>query len=358
MTRAHREIFAADFRDRIVHHLVINRVIKNFEEDMIPNSFSCRVGKGTLYAIKALQKDVLEYSKHTNKDIYVLKGDIKSFFMSLNKDKLFEVASKLIRETDNDSEFTKSLVNQIIKDNPTLKCIRKQPRKLWKTLLPRDKSLFTVSSDYGLPIGNLTSQIFANYYLMEFDKYIRDKLGFKYYGRYVDDFYVLSDDKEKLKELIKVIRLKLSELGLQLHPNKIYIQPVRKGVQFVGYVYKFNRIYTAKHTVGRFKECLQKINDYLADNIPDLDDLTYIIQSINSYFGFLKHCKTYNIRKKLIYSKVFDSITNYVHFNSSLSKIMFYREYSEHGKGISFLDLIKRPNYYKIDTHKLPRIVI
>ena len=358
MTKVHREIFAADFRDRIVHHLVINRVIKNFEEDMIPNSFSCRVGKGTLYAIKALQKDVLEYRKHTNKDIYVLKGDIKSFFMSLNKDKLFEAAAKLVRDTDEDSEFTKSLVNQIIKDDPTSKCILKQPRKLWKALLPKDKSLFTVSSDYGLPIGNLTSQIFANYYLMEFDKYVRDELGFKYFGRYVDDFYVLSDDKEKLKELIKILRTKLSELGLQLHPNKIYIQPVKKGVQFVGYVYKFNRIYIAKHTIGKFKECLRKINDCLADNVPDTDDLTYTVQSINSYFGFLKHCKTYNIRKKLIYSKVFDRISNYVHFNSSLSKVVPYREYSEYDKGVPSLDLIRRPNYYKIDTHKLPRVVI
>ena len=327
-----REVFAADFRDRIVHHLVIRRLINTFEEEMIESSFSCRKGKGTLYGVKTLATHVREISNNYTKETYVLKCDIKSFFMSINKELLFEKVNILVEHslkewTKKDVDFTQNLVKMIINNNPQDGCIRKQHIIKWVEL-PKDKSLFNTPKTHGIPIGNLTSQIFANYLLNDFDRYIINELGFNYYGRYVDDFYILSNDKEKLINVISKLKEKLGEIGIQLHPKKIYLQNIDKGVKFIGGVVKTNRIYISKRTVGNLKYFLNKTKLLFDNIVVTKENVEKLICSFNSYMGFLKHYSTYNIRKRIIESDLVSVFRKYIYFSIDLLKMIPFKEYS------------------------------
>ena len=168
--------------------------------------------------------------------------------------------------------------------------------------LPRSKSLFTTGKDRGLPIGNLTSQIFANFYLDFFDKYVKDNCGIDYYGRYVDDFVIIHHDKHYLLKLQKNLCSYLTaRLHLRLHPRKVYLQHYSKGVKFIGAVIKPGRIYIGNRTKGNLYEkivcCNKKITDCPAENRKTAVDLQ---ASINSYLGFMIHYKTFKIRQKML----------------------------------------------------------
>ena len=168
-----REIFAAPFRDRIVHHLLINRLSSCFEKYFIRDSFACRKEKGIFAAVSRLERFIRSESENGKKECFVLKVDIKGFFMSINRALLCEklekfIDCKILSDNDDkiilDKEFIKSLVRKIVLADPTKNCIRRSPLSFWDSL-PSDKSLFTCKKGCGLPIGNLTSQVFANFYL-------------------------------------------------------------------------------------------------------------------------------------------------------------------------------------------------
>lgn len=130
--------------------------------------------------------------------------------------------------------------------------------------LPKDKSLFNTKPNCGLPIGSLTSQVFANFYMNLFDHYIESVLGIKYYGRYVDDFIIVHSNKDYLKSLIPIIKSFLNnELQLNLHPQKVYLQHYTKGVKFLGAVVKPNRIYISNRTKGNFCNRLVELNELI-----------------------------------------------------------------------------------------------
>ena len=315
-----REVFAADFRDRIVHHLVINRLMETFEQVMINNSFSCRKGKGTLYGIKMLESEVKKITENYTKDAYVLKCDLKSFFMTISKKLLYDKIEKLVMEEiyPNDSfnaDFINNLIKLIIFNNPQDDCIRKQKISKWKQL-PKDKSLFNTPKTHGIPIGNLTSQIFANFFLKDFDYYIYNELNFKYYGRYVDDFYILFEDKQTLLEAIPKMKEKLKEININLHPNKIYIQNINKGVKFIGGIIKPNRTYIAKRTINNLKHFIY--TTHKKNNIHDINeyDVLKFISSFNSYFGFMKHHNTFNIRRKILKSNLMKPFMEKVYYKN------------------------------------------
>jgi len=183
-----REIFAADFRDRIVQHLIINKLNNLFEKEFIYDIYACRIGKGTHMGIKRADNFIRRCSQNYSQDCYILKLDIKGFFMSIDKDILFRKLEKFIEEKyyKPDKQLIIQLCQKIIYHNPTLNCLVKGKRSDWKGL-PHGKSLFDTSTQCGLPIGNLTSQIFANFYMNTFDHFIKHTLGIRFYGRYVND---------------------------------------------------------------------------------------------------------------------------------------------------------------------------
>lgn len=328
-----REVFAADFRDRIVHHLVINKILpllenKNNEGSFIENSFSCRKGKGTLFGVNKCYEHIKDASYNYTRDCYVVKCDLKSFFMTINKDELFKKLSNFIKKhyikpfnTNITSDFIIYLIGKIIYNQPQKNCIVKG-KNLWR-ILPPEKSLFNCDLKHGLPIGNLSSQIFANFYLSEFDHMMTDELKLLYYGRYVDDFYFIVLNKERIPFILDKIKEKLYSMGVILHPKKLYIQHYSKGVNFIGTTLKPNRKYINNRTKGNFCKCLIEQNESLLENNNALN-IAHVSGVINSYLGFLKHTKSYKIKRKYI-SKYCPEILKYCDF-SGANKLTSYEK--------------------------------
>ena len=278
-----REIFAADFRDRVVHHLLCNEIYELFEKDFIENSFANRVDKGTHKGVQKLK----EYLKEKCKSSNYLKLDIKSFFCSINKDILYKIVYEKIIKADKPDCWKKEILwlcKMIIYHDPTTNYIFRGDGRL-KSLIPKEKSLF-YSNGKGLPIGNLTSQFFANVYLDKLDHFIYS-LGFKYYVRYVDDFIVLGDRKI-LYELPKIKAFLKEKLDLKLSEKKVVFQSTKIGIDFLGYYIKPSHILVRRKVVARFRSKL---------NFLDFADAKKTLATINSYFGHFSHADSYKLRK-------------------------------------------------------------
>jgi RNA-directed DNA polymerase len=303
-----REIFAADFRDRVIHHFLYNYISPIFEKLFINDSYSCRIGKGTHYGIGRMDKFIRSCSQNYSKDCYILKLDIKGYFMAMNKTLLFKKVKtcllKFKHKIDFDLPLVLYLIEQTIFNDPTKKCIIKGKKSNWQGL-PKTKSLFHAKKNCGLPIGNLTSQLFGNIYMNEFDHWVKKELGIKYYGRYVDDFILIHPDKEYLKTCVSKIRTYLKkELQLVLHPKKIYLQHYSKGVKYLGAVIKPYRIYIANRTKGNLYKAIEEQNQIARDHKPSKEEQTAFQSTMNSYLGIMKHYKTYKIRKSLINNEI------------------------------------------------------
>lgn len=291
-----REVFAADFRDRVVHHLLYNEINHYFEKDFIENSFACRKDKGTHLAVGQLK----DYLKEIGQGFF-LKLDIRSFFCSINKDVLYRLILRKIVKV-NKSIFWKKdilwLCQKIIFHDPTLNCVFKGGLSK-RSLIPKEKSLF-FSGGKGLPIGNLTSQSFANIYLNELDQFIKKRAGVNYYLRYVDDFVLLDKDKEKLKSLILPINEFLkTELDLELSFSKTKLQPVDKGISFLGYFVKPHYTLVRQKIVKRLKDKLYNTNYADYGGFREIKDLKKILAMINSYYGHFSHAFSFNLRKDI-----------------------------------------------------------
>ncbi len=319
-----REIFAADFRDRIVHHFIISKLNHLFEMQFIYDSYSCRIGKGTHFGIQRINKFIRQCSENYTKDCYVLKLDIQGFFMSINKGILFRKLEGLINQkyAGTNKELIIALCQKIIFNDCTKNCIIKGKKADWGDL-PSSKSLFYSLENCGLPIGNLTSQIFANFYMNSFDHFVKHDLKIRYYGRYVDDFIIVHHDKEYLKFLIpQLSNFLLSTLQLTLHPKKIYLQHYTKGVQFLGTIIKPNRIYIASRTKGNFYEAIIKQNVIARAHKPNAAEKAAFQSSMNSYLGIMQHYKTYRLRKKMIFKNISGWWWNYVFLSGGLAKFV------------------------------------
>lgn len=287
-----REIFAADFRDRIVHHALVNYLELVWEPRFIDQSYACRKGKGAHKAVKDLRKYIKKAGENGRQTVYFLQADIQSFFVSLKKDILFELIKKRVKNPE-----ILWLAEKIIFHNPTLNYYRKCQAALFD-LIPDHKSLFKAPPRQGLPIGNLTSQFFANIYLNELDRFVKHKLKVRYYLRYVDDLAILSQSKTKLKiwrdEIDGFLREKLR---LNLHPQKQVLQATDKGINFVGFVIKPGYTLMRRRIVRNLKEKLWKLNQN-SEKITG-EEIKQALATINSYYGQFKHGNTFNLCRKL-----------------------------------------------------------
>lgn len=295
-----REIFAADFRDRIVHHILVGYLERIWEPKFIDQSYSCRKEKGAHLALKDLKRYIRKANHNNSQSAYCLQVDIRSFFVSLKKDILFELIKKQVKNPE-----ILWLAETIIFHNPTSDYYLKGDSSLFN-LIPDHKSLFKVLSDQGLPIGNLTSQFFANVYLNELDQFVKHTLKVKYYLRYVDDLVLLSSDKEQLKIWRNQINeFLINKLKLNLHPKKQVLQDINKGINFVGFIVKPNYVLMRRRAVANLKDKLWKFNQNLKEFTES--EVKQILFTVNSYYGQFKHAQTFNLRQKL-WQKNFGSL--------------------------------------------------
>lgn len=197
----------------------------------------------------------------------------------------------------NSQEWLLRLIHQVIMHDPRVGCLMKSKPEAFKRV-PRHKSLWSHSNVKGLPIGNLTSQFFANVYLNELDQFVKHQLHEKHYFRYVDDFVILNESKGMLNEDFNQITQFLSEqLSLELHPFKKRIAPIDLGIDFIGYnhkpFYKQVRERTAQKMISKTHQWLKNPRCY------DHTQLNDFRNSMNSYMGIVQHSKTYNLRKHI-----------------------------------------------------------
>lgn len=302
----YREVFAADFLDRVLHHWIVLRIEPLLEKVFSPRTFNCRKRKGTMAAVMQLKADVEACSENYDKDCWVMTADMKGFFMSIPKRRLADIVDHFIVDnySGGDKEDLRWMTEMYIMHRPETNCVLKSPEEMWD-MFDHSKSLRYGDGGHGEPIGNLISQILANFYLNDFDWMIERELGFAYHGRYVDDFYIVSTDKRRILEAMPRIRNYLTGIGITLHPHKFYIQHYTKGVRFVGNIVKPHRVYVLNRTVQGLQQAIARLNRNAerAAGKGDISNGSYLgkdVSSVNSYLGLIKHHDTYAIRRRTL----------------------------------------------------------
>jgi hypothetical protein len=291
-----REVFAADFKDRIIHHEIFDTLNPYYEKKFIFDSYACRKDKGNLKAVERLNYFMLSLTNNGKERAYFLQCDIKGFFISIDKNILWNILSR---------DFNKSLANldEIKKEemihliqttlfhDPIDNYVNKSSKSKWK-LVDREKSLFYADDFKGLPIGNLTSQFFANMYLNELDYFIKHTLHIKHYVRYMDDFIILSKDRKQLKVFRKKIDEFLkSSLKLKLK-KKSKLSSLSSGINFVGYIQHLFYRLPRRRVVNNL---LDKLS-YFRKNL----NILKLRETLNSYIAYFKNCNGFRIFRDVL----------------------------------------------------------
>jgi len=263
-----RQICSSNFRDRVVHHAICNVLEPLFEARMIGDTYACRKGRGTHVAVKRCQQFTRKYK-------YFLKCDIKKYFQSI------------------DHEIMKNILAKFIKDKPLLRLVDRVI----------DHAVPGNPPGKGLPIGNLTSQHFANLYLGELDHFIKDRLGIKGYLRYMDDFISFSDDKQSLHELLSNIQKFLKEhLQLELKETATRIAPISEGVPFLGLRVFPNLKRLQRPNLLRFRRKMRRRE--LAFQEGKIDELVFLL-SVNSMVAHVSQADSLELRRKELERSIF-----------------------------------------------------
>lgn len=288
-----REIFAAPFRDRVVHHFLYNGIADWWDRRLLYDCYSCRIGKGTLFGVQRLAHHIKSASKGYTVPTWTIKLDVEGYFMSLPRQGLFDrVVWGLERQFPKGGpifDIYKRVWREVIFDEPTVGVQRRGNLKDWRKL-PKTKSLFCQPPGRGIVIGNLSSQLLSNIYLDQLDRFIFYDLGYKHYGRYVDDFYIVVTDEEfqKAKRDLSLVDDFLTSIGLTLHPKKTRIQRIEKGTPFLGAVVYPGRIVPGPRIVKNFTKALMEIES----GEKDLDVAV-------SYMGIMKHLDSKKMQERI-----------------------------------------------------------
>ena len=287
-----REIWAATFRDRIVHHVIYNKLKNRFYPTFIRDTFACIPERGTLDGTKRLNAGLRSATENFQKPMFYLKSDIRSFFVNIDKNILFGILQKKITE-----KWLLDLVHQVLFHDPRLNCYLKSDFAAFQRV-PKHKSLWSFSDTVGLPIGNLTSQFFANVYLNEIDQFIKQQLKAKYYYRYMDDFIVLHDNIQWLNSCYDQISVFLkTKLNLELHPFKKRIASVCQGVDFIGFIHKPFSMTLRPRTANKMNSLVHQWKKH--PRRFDADVLLKFRNSMNAYLGLAKDADTFRLRQHI-----------------------------------------------------------
>lgn len=256
-----RHIHKASVGDRVVHHLLYKYLYAIFDRTFIHDSYSCRLDKGTHKGVSRLAHFVRIVSMNYTKSCWVLQCDIKRFFATVDHGILLRIVKERIADRD----------------------------IVW--LLTQVVSSFDTEGEVGkgIPLGNLTSQIFANIYMNELDQFVKQRLKIYYYIRYADDFLVVANDREELEQYLVSFRKFLTEhLLLTLHPQKISYRKLVWGVDFLGYITLPHYCLPRTKTKRRM---FQKLKMRVGTDA--------FVHSLRSYLGYLSHANSFKVTKQL-----------------------------------------------------------
>ena len=296
-----REVFAAQFRDRIVHHLYYNYTHELFERTFIQDTYSCIPGRGTHYGIERMTQHIRQESHNWQRPCYALKIDIRGYFMHINRLRLLDIATaSLTKMADHqanggmkwrdviDIDFILWLTHEIVLLDPTDGCRHVGNPSEWDDV-DASKLMANAPADCGMPIGNLTSQLFSNVYMNPFDQMVKRLLHFLHYGRYVDDSATICSDRQRLTDAIPVMRDFLKEeLCLDMHMGKTQIIDVRYGVEFLGAFIKPYRTYICNRSLSRIRHEAADVRHMGRGQA---------FRTVNSLLGVLSHYSSYNLRR-------------------------------------------------------------
>ncbi len=265
-----RKISKSEFKDRIVHHALVNVIEPIFDKIFICDSYANRKDKGTLNALLRLKYFIRKTSKNNHRKVYFLKADIKHYFETINREILINIIKKKIKD-ENVLLLTKKIINNVAIGGG-------RPEK-------------------GMPLGNLTSQFFANVYLNELDYFVKHELKIKYYIRYVDDFVILNDNKEILEFYKQEINNFLkNNLKIELHNEKSRIMQLKQGIDFLGFRH-FYYYSILKKNKRRFLR--EKIN-LIIKEYKETNNYERLMQKLEAILAHVENCDSFNLRKKLI----------------------------------------------------------
>lgn len=298
-----REVVAADFRDRVIHHYICDYLTPIVERHLIHDCYSCRVGKGTGYGVDRLEHHIRSASHCYRDTAYCLQLDIRGYFVHIRRDLLLHQVRQLmdrlgeerdesgIRDRDRPRHHIVSfLIDQLLlREDPMRDAILVGDRSLMDRI-PHSKSLRYAPPGCGLPIGNLTSQLFSNIYLSPMDHFIKRELHVRHYGRYVDDLFLVDRSRTHLMSLIDPIRHFLREAGtgLSLHPRKVKINEVHRGITFLGVTITPHGRHLKR---GTFRRLMESYDDCLTQlSTGDKEEATESTSaSLASIIGLIRH---------------------------------------------------------------------
>ena len=253
-----RDIHKASVRDRLVHHALYRKLYPFFDCTFISDSYSCRERKGTHKALNQFRIYASRASSDHANTVWILKCDIRKFFASIDH----EVIMKIIRGLIPDNRIV-ALIAGIV------------------------ASFDSGRKRTGLPLGNLTSQLLVNIYMNEFDQFVKNELGVRYYIRYADDFVVLSRDKNRLLKTLPYMEVFLRDrLKLEMHPNKVSISTFASGTGFLGWIHFPDHRVLRTSTKRRMFRRIEEVNDRE--------------ETVQSYLGLLNHGNTWKLRRDIM----------------------------------------------------------
>lgn len=297
-----REVFASPFRDRVVHHLYYNYIAACCDRRFVYDSYSCRVGKGTLFGIERLEHHIRSVSHNYTREAYVLKLDLQGYFMSIPRELLRGKVQAMMRKVLPDTQLPADIQALVVwltdvftLHNPLTDCRIRGAARDWEGL-PQSKSLWYSPDGVGLPIGDLTSQLYSNIFLNDLDRFVVRQLGCRHYGRYVDDFYLLSPSREELKEWLARLVPFAGTIGMHIHPRKIVLQPVSlpkrqhrvPPLEFLGaVVFPYYRHCTHR-TLAKYHLRTHKWAMLVQQGM-SAEEYQTMFQSYMSYRGYLNH---------------------------------------------------------------------
>lgn len=290
-----REIFAADFRDRIVHHILVHELEKIWEPVFIHDSYACRRGKGVHRGVQRLQQFLRQVTANGTRPAFFLQLDIQNYFMTIDKTVLFALI--VAKVTDPEVLWLAQVL--IFHDCTDEYLVRGDPRLLLQ--VPPHKSLRYAPPHTGLPIGNLNSQFFANVYLNELDQFVKHRLKCRHYLRYCDDFVLLSRDREQLSGWRDQIATFLRErLKLVLNPTRQRLQPVSNGIDWLGYIVRQDYLLVRRRVVHHLRRKIEAFQSRLVTERSgfrryafDQAILDRLAAMLASYLGHFKLANTY-----------------------------------------------------------------